>query len=133
VLQEGLTLVQIEFNEAEELASKNPAIDLGAYQDNIASVLYTLAEVKQANSKYTEAIKLYRESLQLRRASDKMRPIGNKLNHVHCAMCMAGIGSVQLQMRESAEAFKIYSTAIHLAKKEELSDCHPIVSVNESI
>jgi hypothetical protein len=40
---------------------------------------------------------------------------------------MAGIGSVYLEKNQPSEAFKIFSAAIHLAKKETLPDSHPIL------
>ena len=131
VLQEGLALVKTEHVEAQDLAPKNPTIDLTVYQDGIAGILFALAEVHQADSskKSEAAIKLYRESLQLRKTTDKLRPSGEKSNSIHCMKCMAGIGSVQLESNKSSDAFKIFSAAIHLARKEALSDSHPVLKM----
>jgi tetratricopeptide (TPR) repeat protein len=127
VLEEGLTLVKAEYSKAQDFAIKNPTIDLGVYQDTIASILFALAEAHQADSKYSESIKMYRESLQRRKAADKVRPAGSKLNNIYYLRCMAGIGSVYLEKNQPSEAFKIFSAAIHLAKKETLPDSHPIL------
>jgi tetratricopeptide (TPR) repeat protein len=128
-LLEAMSLLQSDYNVAEAAAANDPTVDLPQYQDEIASTLYTLAGVKRADEKFTEAMKLYQESLQLRRDSDKMRPIDQRRNHVHCAMCLAGIGSIDLWRQNSSEAYKIFSAAIHVVKKEQLPDSHPIVNM----
>jgi tetratricopeptide (TPR) repeat protein len=128
-LLEALSLLQAECNTAHEMVKRNPGIDVAKHQDDVAGTLYALAEVKEAAKKYAEAIKIFQESLQLRRASDGIRRPGKKLNHVHCAMCLAGIGSVHLQRNETNDAFKSFNEAIQYIKKEGLPDCHPIAKM----
>lgn len=87
-------------------------------QDNVASVLFGLAKVKEGEEKENEAIRLYTESLQLRRSSDKQRPKDKKRNHVHCAMCMAGIGSVRMNQQHYGLAFKIFNDALRSSRRQ---------------
>jgi tetratricopeptide (TPR) repeat protein len=128
-LLEAIAILQGEYDTAQVAAATDPTVDLPQCQDEVASALYAIAEVKQADGKHDEAKKLFQESLQLRRSSDKLRPINQKKNHVHCAMCLAGIGSIGLLKGDSSGAYKLFNAAIHIIKKEELPDSHPIVSM----
>jgi tetratricopeptide (TPR) repeat protein len=127
-LLEALSILQTEYSIAQEAAKSNPAIDLARHQDEVASALYSIAAVKQSDERYAEAIRLYQESLQLRVASDRMRVTNaaTKSNHVHCAMCLAGVGSIQLAKGDASEAFKQFNQAIHHVRKQGLPDSHPI-------
>jgi tetratricopeptide (TPR) repeat protein len=87
-------------------------------QDQVANIIYCIAEVKEADKNYDEAIKLYAESLQLRRCSDKQRPQGKKSNSVHCAMCMAGIGSTHMAKQQYDLAFKAYNEALQCSRRQ---------------
>jgi Tfp pilus assembly protein PilF len=87
-------------------------------QDQVANIIYCIAEVKEADKNYDEAIKLYAESLQLRRCSDKQRPQGKKANSVHCAMCMAGIGSTHMAKQQYDLAFKAYNEALQCSRRQ---------------
>lgn len=128
VLLEALSILQTEYSTAQQAARSNPAIDLAMHQDEVAAVLYCLAEVKQSESRYAEAIRLYQESLQLRVASDRRRAATEhkKSNQVHCAMCLAGVGSIQLAKCDPSEAFKTFNAAIHHVRKQGIPEHHPI-------
>lgn len=128
-LLEALSILQREYDAAQTASATDPTVDLSRCQDEIATVLYSIAEVKQADTKYSEAKKLYQESLQLRRESDKLRPVDQKKNYVHCAMSLAGIGSIALQRRNASEAYKLFNAAIHMVRKEDLPESHPIVNM----
>lgn len=128
-LLEALSLLQREYDAAQTASATDPTVDLPRCQDEVASVLYSIAEVKQADTKFSDAKKLYQESLQLRRESDKLRPIDQKKNHVHCAMSLAGIASIALQRSNASEAYKLFNAAIHMVRKENLPESHPIVSM----
>jgi len=126
---EALSMLQTEYATGEELELNDFVVDLPKYQDEVASVLYALAEAKQAGEKYAEAITLYQEAFQLRIASDQDRLAGQKSNRIHCAMSLAGIGSVHLKKDQPNEAFKCFSEAIQFVKMEGLTDSHPIVAM----
>ena len=128
-LLEALSILQTNYSISQEVAENDPEVDLPGQQDEIASALYCLAEAKQLDKKCTEAIRLYRESLQLRLNSDKVRGPGKKVNRVHCAMSLYGVGTVQLQINEPSEAFKSFNEGIHYVRKEGLPDSHPIVQM----
>ena len=99
---EALTLLQTVYD-------KEPTQEK---QDQVANILYCLAEVKKSNEKYSEALRLYEESLELRMLSDRFRPEKEKTNHSHCAMCLAGIGSIRMARKEYEHAFKAYNEAL---------------------
>jgi tetratricopeptide (TPR) repeat protein len=128
-LLEALSILQTNYGIAEEVAENDPNVDLPGQQDEIASALYCLAEAKQLDKKYMEAITLYQESLQLRLNSDKIRGPGKKVNRVHCAMSLFGVGTIQLQISEPSEAFKSFNEGIHYVRKEGLPESHPIVQM----
>ena len=117
-LMEALTIFQNIYDKALETAKLNSGVDLSMKQDQVANVIYCIAEVKEADKKYGEAIKLYEEALQLRISSDKMRPDGKMSNHVHCAMCMAGIGSIRMAQGEYELSFKAYNRAIQSTRRQ---------------
>eukprot|EP00934_Nitzschia_sp_Nitz4_P005562 Nitzschia sp. Nitz4//scaffold196_size54656//10819//13057//NITZ4_006632-RA/size54656-augustus-gene-0.39-mRNA-1//-1//CDS//3329540405//5552//frame0 len=98
-------------------------------QDQIANVLFCLAEVKEADSKLEEAIKLYEESLELRQFSDGLRQKDTNSNAIHCALCMAGIGGIHMKQNDYAEAMNIFNQAIQNAWRQELPEGHPVVQM----
>jgi len=126
---EALSLVQADFDTAQELAKFDPKIDLPTHQDEVASVLYDLAKIKQEDNKFVEASKLYGESLQLRNDSDNQRTVDKRSNNVHCAMCLAGIGCIDLLKDKPAEAFKTFNQAIYYIKKERIPGSHTIAQM----
>ena len=126
---EALSILQADFSIAQEIVKFNPTIDLQKRQDEIACVLYHIAKVKLTDKKYTEAAKLYGESLELRKASDKQRKAENRSNYVHCAMCLAGIGSIELLRNKEGDAFKSFNQALFYIRKEGFPDSHPIVNM----
>lgn len=117
-LLEGLTILQNTVESAKENIDKLSPFDLADKQDLIANMIYCLAEVKEADKKYNEAIRLYDESLGFRLYSDKLRPKGKKMNRVHIAMCLAGIGNMRIHRREYSMAFKAFNEAIQSARDE---------------
>jgi tetratricopeptide (TPR) repeat protein len=122
---EALSILQTELDTAEELFKFNPTIDLPKYEDDVASALYDLAKAKQADTKYDEAVRLYSESFDLRKESDEKRSNSEKSNHIHCAMCLAGIGSIELTQNEAADAFESFNEALQYTKQQGMADSHP--------
>lgn len=129
-LVEALLILQNEYSNAQELAKSDSSVDLLAHRDEIAGVLYCMADVKKLEEEYSEAIKLYRESIQLRTKNDRQRSrTGNKkTNHIHCAMALAGIGSVQMQRKEHVRAFKTFNQAIQYVRMGGLPQ-HPLKKI----
>lgn len=123
---EALSILQDDLNTAQELDKFNPTTDIPKLQDEVASALYDLAKVKQEDAKYSEATKLYKESLELRKESDEKRIVSERSNYINCAMCLAGIGTIELIQNEESEAFKSFNQAIHYAKQEGIPDSDPI-------
>ncbi|VEU45104.1 unnamed protein product [Pseudo-nitzschia multistriata] len=123
---EALSLVKADLDTVKELAKFDPNIDLPLHQDEVASVLYDLAKVKQEDDKYDEALKLYRESLHLRKESDSDKAVDKRSNRVACAMCLAGMGSINLLQNKPDEAFKRFNQAIYYIKQEGIPDSHSI-------
>jgi tetratricopeptide (TPR) repeat protein len=125
-LTEALMIYQASFNSAQENAVGGPTLDLADKQDQVAHTLYCIAEVKETDGKHDEAATLYGEALQLRKFSDSQRPNWKKVNRVHCAMCLVGIGSVKMQMKRFSDAFKVYNEALQFCKAQNLPEEHPI-------
>ena len=125
-LTEALMIYQTSYDYAQENAVGGPTLDLADRQDKIAHTLYCIAEVKETDGKHYEAATLYGEALQLRKFSDSQRPNTKKVNRVHCAMCLAGIGSVKMQMKRFSDAFKVYNEALQFCKAQKLPKEHPI-------
>jgi tetratricopeptide (TPR) repeat protein len=123
---EALSILQDDLNTAQELEMFNPTTDIPKLEDEVASALYDLAKVKQEDDKYAEATKLYKESLELRKESDKKRTVSERSNHINCARCLAGIGTIELIQNEDSEAFKSFNQAIYYAKQEGIPDSDPI-------
>ena len=134
ILLEALTIFQnacVTFKASSKHVS--PLI-LAVKQDSIANIIFCLAEVKEASLKHDEAIQLYDESLTLRHYSDEARPKDKKLNNVHIAMCLAGIGKVRMGRGEHEMAIRAFTEAIQSAKRDALPDSHPIIQMlNEKI
>jgi tetratricopeptide (TPR) repeat protein len=128
-LTEALMIYQTSYDNAQENAEGGPALGLADKQDQIAHTLYCIAEVKETDGKYEEAATLYDEALQLRKFSDSQRPTTKKVNRVHCAMCLAGIGSVKMQMKRFSDAFKVYNEALQFCKAQNLPKEHPIIQM----
>lgn len=83
-------------------------------QDKLAHTMYCIAEVQEIRGKYDEAVQLYTESLNLRLNSDANR--SNRMNMVHCAMALAGIGSVHMRKRESGDACVVFNESLSFLK-----------------
>jgi len=124
---EALSILQTDFSTAQELVKFNPTIDLRQHQDEIACVLYHIAKVKLADKKYTEATTLYGESLHLSKTGDKNLKSEKRSNYLHCAMCLVGIGSIELILNQEGDAFKSFNQALFYIRKEGLPDFHPVV------
>jgi tetratricopeptide (TPR) repeat protein len=128
-LLEGLTLLQNVCENVKKSSDTMSPVDLAYKEDQVANMIYCLAEVKEADKKYNEAIRLYDESLGFRLYSDRLREKGMKKNRVHIAMCLAGIGKMRIHRGEYSMAFKAFNEAIQNARDEDLPEYHPIVQM----
>ncbi len=128
ILLEALTIFQDACECFKANSKKVTPLELAAKQDQLANLVFCLAEVKEAAQNFDDAIKLYGEALELRTYSDKVRSTTNKVNHVHIAMCLAGIGKVRIAKGEHTAAFKAFNEAIQSARKEgKIQECREFV------
>ena len=116
-LTEALMLLQCSFEKAKEQRVEN-RLSLAKRQDQIAHTLFTIADIKEKAGDLEEARRLYDESYQLRQFTDTQRKDGKRLNRVHSAMCLAGVGSIYLKREEYGSAFKTFNKAIQLCKAQ---------------
>jgi tetratricopeptide (TPR) repeat protein len=126
-LLEALFIFQSSFEKLRCLGRSDSGDELADKQDDVAQTLYCIAEVNAAAGKHDKTIKLYEESLRLRLSSDSQRLEGKKTNMVHCAMCLAGIGSVRMRKKEYKAAYTVYSEALKFSK--DMPQGHPIVQM----
>ncbi len=123
VLNDALYLYQVGYHVArgaksETKTEKNASL-LCKNQDQIAHTLYCIAEIQEKRGLHDNAINVYSEALQLRLFSDAQRCLsdrGERENMVHCAMCLAGIGSVHMNRKEYADARRVYNDAMKFCK-----------------
>ena len=118
ILIEALTMYQDACEDFKAKFEDVSPLELAARQDRIAEIIYCLAKVQEELNSFDDAIRLYDEAMELRLYSDKVRDSRNKLNHVHIAMCLAGIGKMRLAKHEHSSAFKVLNEAIQNAMKE---------------
>lgn len=129
ILLEGLTIFQNACETFKSTSKTASPLKLAFKQDSIANIIFCIAEVKEASKKYQEAIHLYDESLTLRHFSDQARPKEMKLNNVHIAMCLAGIGRARMALGEHGMAYRAFTEAIQSTKEDNLPDDHPLIQM----
>lgn len=113
VLKEALVIHRLEVSKAMQVTKGRANPDLPGKQDQLAHTRFCMAEVQEASGHYPEAVTLYSESLQLRLFSDAHKGEKERTNMIHCAMCLAGIGSVHMKKNEFAEAHKVFGDAMN--------------------
>lgn len=118
ILLDALTIFQNACEYFKANSKKVTRLELAAKQDQLANIVFCLAKVKEATHNFDEAIRLYDEALELRIYSDKVRKKTEKVNHVHIAMCLAGIGKMRMAKGDCVIAFKAFNEAIQNARKE---------------
>ena len=123
---EALTILRGDLKVAQESGLFDPTVDLPGREDDVASALYDLAKAKQSDAKYEEASEFYKECLELRKQSDKKRAVIERSNNINCAICLAGIGSIELVQNNDSDAFKSFNQAIYYARQEGIPDSDPI-------
>ena len=107
IYKEGLRIFRKLYVEAKKFHNGE---HLASSQDKLAHTMYCIAEVQEIRGKYDEAVQLYTESLNLRLNSDANR--SNRMNMVHCAMALVGIGSVHMRKRESGDACVVFNESL---------------------
>ncbi len=111
MLQEALLIYQLTVTKAlKSVQGPGSIFEAARVQDELAFTLYCLASVKYDAGELDEALRMYAESMQHRLASDSTRE--KKLNAVHCAMSLVGMGNVYLQFADAACASKAYAEAL---------------------
>lgn len=111
VYSEALLIHRAGVVKAVKSDSGRPNQGLPERQDQLAHTLYCIAEAKEAVGSLDEALRIYGESMQLRLFSDAHRQ-AQRLNMIHCAMCLRGIGNIHLARREYEMAQKVLEDAL---------------------
>lgn len=109
--EEALHIYRLMLHDATALGSGHDTREIVAAQERLAHTLFCIAEVQEKNVKYDEAVELYTESFDFRLQSDAVRG-NNRANMVHCAMCLAGIGSVHMRKYEFTDAFLVFKESL---------------------
>jgi tetratricopeptide (TPR) repeat protein len=112
IYKEGLRIFRRLYQESKKLHSTKT---LAKSQDRLAHTMYCIAEVQEIRGNYDDAMKLYTESLNLRLNSDANRSV-YRVNMVHCAMALAGIGSVHMMKREIGDACDVFAASLGYLK-----------------
>ena len=110
--EEALHIYRLMLHKASVEAEGHPSTDMVEAQDRVAHTLYCIAETQEKNVQYDEAVALYTESFDLRLRSDAVRE-NRRANMVHCAMCLAGIGSVHMHQHEYTDACLVLKESLH--------------------
>jgi tetratricopeptide (TPR) repeat protein len=110
--EEALHIFRLMLHKSTIEADGHPSTDMVEAQDRIAHTLYCIAEIQEKNVQYDEAIALYTEAFDLRLRSDAVRA-DRRANMIHCAMCLAGIGSVHMQQLEFTDACLVLKESLH--------------------
>lgn len=119
--EEALHIYRLMLHKATVEAGGHPSIDVVEAQDRVAHTLYCIAETQAKNVQYDEAIALYTEAFDLRLRSDAVRA-DKRANMVHCAMCLAGIGSVHMQQLEYTDACLVLKESLHFLEAHGKKD-----------
>ncbi len=127
--EEALSILRADLATAQESGKFDPTIDIPGKEDEVATVLYDLAKIKQTDNKLIEACELYKESLELCKESDKKRTVTERSNNIDCALCLAGIGSIEMIEKAYSDAFKSFNQAIYYAKQEGIPESDPITQM----
>lgn len=109
--KEALLIYRMHYTAAHRASNGRISDVLADAQDRLAHTLYCIAEVQESRGIYKEAEALYSEALQLRLHSDAQRE-QSRMNMIHCAMALAGIGSCHLKMSEFDDAIAGYKESI---------------------
>jgi tetratricopeptide (TPR) repeat protein len=109
--KEALLIYRMHYTTAHRSSNGRISDTLADAQDRLAHTLYCIAEVQQIRGIYEEAEALYGEALQLRLHSDAQRT-QSRMNMVHCAMALAGIGSCHMKNSEFDDAISVYKESI---------------------
>jgi tetratricopeptide (TPR) repeat protein len=112
IYEEALHIYRLMLHKATVEAEGHPSADMVEAQDRVAHTLYCIAETQEKNVQYDEAVALYTEAFDLRLRSDAVRE-HRRANMVHCAMCLAGIGSVHMHQHEYTDACLVLKESLH--------------------
>lgn len=119
--EEALHIYRLMLHTASVEAGGHPSTDMVEAQDRVAHTLYCIAETQEKNVQYDEAVALYTEAFDLRLRSDAVRA-DRRANMVHCAMCLAGIGSVHMHQLEYTDACLVLKESLHFLEAHGMSE-----------
>ena len=100
-------------------------------KDRLAHTLYCMGEVQEIRGKYPEALKLFSDALQLRLESDATRSV-NRINMVHCAMALCGIGNVHMRRGEFNDAKLGFQEAVKYLEGHGVPEEHELFRMVKS-
>jgi tetratricopeptide (TPR) repeat protein len=121
--EEALHIFLSMLHEATVEGNGRITKDMSDVQERVAHTLYCIAEVQEKNLQYDEAVALYTEAFNLRLRSDAVRE-HNRANLIHCAMCLAGIGSVAMRQYEYTDACLVLKESLQFLEAHGTSDIH---------
>lgn len=127
IYKEALLIYRMHYTSAHRASKGRISDALADAQDRLAHTLYCIAEVQEIRGVYDEAEALYSEALQLRLHSDAQRE-QHRMNMVHCAMALAGIGSCHLKKRQFDDAIAVYKESITYLVKHGVPDNHSLMT-----
>lgn len=112
VLKEAVVVYRIAVASTLARAKGKVNASLPVKEDELASALFCLGEVRFDAGAYDQASKIFEESLEIRLFSDAHSQ-GNRKNMVHCSMCLAGIGNCHFEKGELKVALTVYRDALN--------------------
>ncbi|EEC46718.1 predicted protein [Phaeodactylum tricornutum CCAP 1055/1] len=128
VYEEALLMHREKVTEAHPSVSKSTHPELPARLDQLANALFHVGETHYAIGAFDTALDYYNESMQKRLISDSHRP-ENRINMVHCAMCLVGIGSIHARKSNFQDALRTFSDAMSWSEAHGLKENHPIATM----
>mmetsp|Transcript_30738 Transcript_30738/g.35046 ORF Transcript_30738/g.35046 Transcript_30738/m.35046 type:complete len:789 (-) Transcript_30738:20-2386(-) len=111
IYREALLIYRLHYGSAHRASGGRVSDVLSDAQDRLAHTLYCIAEVQETRGMYQDAMALFSEALQLRLHSDAQRE-QNRMNMLHCAMALAGLGSCHMKVREFDDAASSYRESL---------------------
>mmetsp|Transcript_15139 Transcript_15139/g.22304 ORF Transcript_15139/g.22304 Transcript_15139/m.22304 type:complete len:718 (-) Transcript_15139:105-2258(-) len=111
IYKEALLIYRLHYSSAHRASGGRISDALSDAQDRLAHTLYCIAEVQEIRGIYEDARSLFTEALQLRLTSDAQRE-KDRMNMLHCAMALAGIGSCHMNVSEFDDAESSYKESL---------------------
>mmetsp|Transcript_30683 Transcript_30683/g.46470 ORF Transcript_30683/g.46470 Transcript_30683/m.46470 type:complete len:727 (-) Transcript_30683:1506-3686(-) len=125
IYKEALLIYRLHYASAHRASNGRVSDALSDAQDRLAHTLYCIAEVQEIRGIYEDARSLFSESLQLRLTSDAQRE-KDRMNMLHCAMALAGIGSCHVKVSEFDDAASSYKESLRYLEAHGVPPDHEL-------